>query len=128
MSKIDRIKNMWAAIYAPEKDVVTVVEKYFHPEYDQCINGVIMSRLEYIYHVIKQKKNMIINQIDYIHHIENGEELFAIYYPKGKNAEGLDIEAEVISYFLFRDEQIVKIHGQVRLIKGSFSDADMQNE
>lgn len=122
MSKIDRIKNMGAAIYAPEKDVVTVVEKYFHPEYDQCINGVIMSRLEYIYHVIKQKKNMIINQI------ENAEELFAIYYPKGKNAEGLDIEAEVISYFLFRDEQIVKIHGQVRLIKGSFSDADMQNE
>ena len=48
--------------------------------------------------------------------------------PKGKNSEGSDIEAEVICYFLFQHEQIIKIHGQVRLVKGEFSDIDMQDE
>jgi hypothetical protein len=126
MSKIERVKNIWSAIYDLKKDVVSMIEKYFHPEYEQCINGVIMSRSEYINHVIAQKKNMIINHIEYSYHLENGEELFAIYYPKGKNAEGFDIEAEVISYFSFRNEQVIKIYGQVRLIKGSYSDVDMQ--
>lgn len=128
MSKIDKIKNMWSAIYDPSQDTLSVIEKYFHPEYEQCINGIVMSRPEYINHVIAQKNNIIVTYIDYIHHLENGEELFAIYQPKGKNAEGSDIEAEVISYFLFRNEQVIKIHGQVRLIKGSYSDVDMQNE
>jgi hypothetical protein len=128
MKKIDIIKNTWSAIYDPEKDVDSEIEKYFHPEYEQCINGVIMSRTEYIDHVIAQKKNMNLSGIDYFHHLENEEKLFAIYYPKGKNLEGADIEAEVISYFLFQDEKIIKIHGQVRLIKGKFSDVDMKDE
>lgn len=128
INKIDRIKDMWSAIYNPKKNVASVIEKYFHPEYEQCINGVIMLRPEYIDHVIAQKKKMVISHIDYRHHLENEEELFAICYPKGKNADGADIEAEVISYFVFRDEQVIKIHGQVRLIKGKFSDVDMKNE
>lgn len=128
MSKIDRIKNMWSAIYDPRQNTTSVIDEYFHPEYEQCINGVILSRSEYIHHVIAQKNSMTITHIDYIHHLENGDELFALYRPRGKSAEDSDIEAEVISYFLFRDQQIIKIHGQVRLIKGRYSDVDMQNE
>lgn len=125
MNKLDRIKNIWSAIYDPKQAAASVIEEYFHPAYEQCINGVILSHPEYIHHVLVQKKNMIISHIDYLYHLEKGEELFALYYPKGKNREGADIEAEVISYFLFRHEQIIKIHDQVRLLKGKLSDADM---
>lgn len=117
---------MWAALYDPKTDVELVVQQYFHPAYEQCINGTIMKRSEYVDHVIAQKKNMVINHIEYVHHIEKGEELFALYLPKGKTASGSEIEAEVISYFLFQGDQIIKVHGQVRLIKGSYSDADME--
>ena len=128
MHKIDRIKNMWLAIYDPEQDAAAVVEEYFHPEYEQCINGVRMSRSDYINHVIVQKNNMTITHIDYIHSLEKGDELWSIYQPKGKNAQGSDIETEVIAYFLFQGSQVIKIYGQVRLIKGSYADADMQSE
>jgi hypothetical protein len=128
MSNMDKIKSMWSAVYDPNADVASVIEKYFHPEYEQCINGVMMSRPEYIDHVMAQKQNMVVSHIDYLCHLENGDELFAIYRPKGKSIEGSDIEAEVISYFQFREGQVIKIHGQVRLIKGSYSDVDMQTE
>ncbi len=128
MNYIDRLKNIWSVIYDPKKDVAAVIEEFFHPDYEQSINGVIMSRSEYINHVIAQKKNMVIEHIEYKHHLENGDELFAIYCVKGRDSEGSDIEAEVISYFKFQNKQILKIHGQVRLIKGEYSDVDMESK
>ncbi len=128
MSNIDRLKNIWSLVYDPKKDVKSVIEEYFHPDYEQCINGVIMSRYEYINHVIEQKKGMVVEHIEYKHYLENAQELFAVYYAKGKSAQGADIEAEIISYFLFQGKQILKIHGQVRLIKGEYSDVDMQSK
>ncbi len=127
MNYINRLKIICTALYDPQKDVAAVVEEFFHPEYVQCINGVTMSRSEYINHVVAQRRNIVIEHIEYMHHFEKGEELFAIYYPKGQTYEGLAIKAEVISYFQFQDKQVLKIHGQVRLINGEFSDVDMQN-
>ena len=125
MVYIDLLKDIWNSIYDPTMDTNKIIEKFFHPNYEQCINGVTMNRAEYIQHVIEQKKNMKIESIDYQHVIEKGNELFAIYCSKGKNINNLPIEAEVIAYFHFENHQIFRIHGQVRLIKGDFSDADM---
>ncbi len=57
--------------------------------------------------------------------LEKYNELFAIYYPKGRSVNNFPIEAEVIAYFRFEDQQIIRTHGQVRLIKDDLSDADM---
>lgn len=51
---------------------------------------------------------------------------FAIYYPRGRNINNLPLEAEVIAYFRFENQQIFRIHGQVRLIKGDLADVDMK--
>ena len=119
------LKNIWQSIYDPQLETVKTVEQFFHPDYEQCINGVKMNLNEYIPHVLEQKKNMNIDTIDYKHIIEQGNELFAIYYPKGKNINNLPIEAEVIAYFYFEDKQILKIHGLVRIINGELADVDM---
>lgn len=86
-----------------------------------------MDRDQYIQHVIEQRENMTIDSIDYQHVIEKGNELFALYYPKGKNKNNLPIEAEVIAYFYFSEQKILRIHGQVRLINGDYADVDMTN-
>lgn len=65
------IKNAWDYLYDPQKDVIETVNKFFHQDYEQCINGII------IHHVIEQKKNMTIESIDYKHIMEKGNELFA---------------------------------------------------
>lgn len=127
MNNIDKLKTIWAAVYDPKQDVTEVIQKFFHSNYTQCINGLTMNRDEYIEHVIEQKKNMIVDAIDYKYFMENGEKLFALYYPKGKNSEGNDIKAEVIAYFEFKDTGLFRIHGQVHLLIGNPSDVDMND-
>lgn len=125
MSLIDQLKRVWDDVYDLNKDVVEVIETHFHPDYKQCINGVVMNRDEYIDHVISQKENMIVDKIEYLQAVENGDKLFALYMPKGKKRDGAPIEAEVVSYFRFLNEKILEVHGQVRLLSGKPVDVDM---
>lgn len=127
MTHSELLKEVWNHIYDSKSDVSVVIENFFHPDYEQCINGVVMNRSEYIQHVLAQRETMTVDTIDYKHVLEKGDELFALYYPRGKNKLNLPLEAEVIAYYLFKNKKILKIHGQVRLIKGSFSDVDMNN-
>jgi len=126
MNYTNLMKTIWTALYDSQTSVPEIVEKYFHPEYEQCINGVRMNRQEYIHHVQEQKKNMTVTAMDYKHVLENGNELFALYYPRGKNKDLLPVEAEVLAYFQFEDQQILRIHGQVRLLQGAQADVDMK--
>lgn len=126
MTNIDLLKNIVNSIYDPKLNVVVIVEKLFHQDYEQCINGVHMNRTQYIQHVIAQRKNITVDQIDYQHFLEKGNELFALYYVKGTNLKKLPVEAEVIAYFYFESQKVLEIHGQVRLIKGDLSDVDMK--
>ena len=72
------------SIYNPQLDAAETIEKLYHPNYEQCINGVHMNRIEYIQHVIAQRQNMTIDRFDYQHFLEKGNELFALYSSKGK--------------------------------------------
>lgn len=125
MSYVALLKQIWESVYAPEKDVSTVIHHYFHPDYTQCINGVEINFDEYISHVQEQKQNMTRIKIDYKHIVQDNNEVFALYYPRGTNNEGLLVEAEVIAYFQFQEQKLKRIHGQVRLIEGRLSDIDM---
>lgn len=125
MSNIALLKKIWGAVYDPAQEVSTVITHYFHPNYTQCINGVEMNIDEYISHVIEQKQNINITEIDYKEVVESGKDVFALYYPRGTNTEGLSVEAEVIAYFQFEEHKLKRIHGQVRLIEGCLSDVDM---
>ncbi len=119
------LKTIWARLYQVDTNVDDIVHEYFHPEYEQCINGITMNRSEYIVHVQEQKKNVVIEHIDYKHTIEKGEEVFGLYYPRGKNTAHMPIEAEVVAYFQFKEQLLYRIHGMVRLLRGNLMDVDM---
>ena len=121
------LTNIWDSIYNSNGEIIKIIEKFFHQDYEQCINGVSMNRTQYIHHVLEQRQNITIDTIDYKHVLEKDNELFAIYYPKGRNKNNLSVEAEVIAYFRFENKQIFRVHGQVRLIKGDLADVDMKN-
>lgn len=128
MNNIELLKNVWKSIYNPQTNVSEIIEQFFHEDYEQCINGVVMNRTQYIQHVIEQRNNIAIDSIDYKHIIEKDNELFALYYPKGRNNKNQPLEAEVIAYFCFAKHQILKIHGQVHIIQGNYADVDMKRE
>lgn len=77
----DLLKNVWNSIYDPKKEVIEIIDKFFHQDYEQCINGVIMNRSEYIHHVLEQRQNMKVDAIEYKHVLEKGNELFCYLLP-----------------------------------------------
>lgn len=125
MKMLEQIFHIWKVLYAKDQDPKSVIEEFFHKEYTQVINGVGLNRAEYITHVIEQRKNISTMVFECKMHVTQQDKLFIIYDAKGKNIQGNDIIAEVISYFEFKDQKIFKIHGQVHLVKGSASDVDM---
>lgn len=97
----------------------------FHENYSQCINGVTLNRDEYIQHVIEQRKEVDVHEMNYIHLMEKDNEAFALYSIKASNQKNELIKAEVIAYFHFERNKIINIHGQVHLSSGHLSDIDM---
>lgn len=125
MTNIQLLKKIWGMVYDPKLDTFETIQNYFHSEYEQCINGTKMELSHYILHVIEQKKNILIESIEYTHFLEKEDELFVIYFPKGKDKQNKAIDAEVIAYIEFKDQKIFRIYGHVRLIQGNLSDVDM---
>ena len=68
---------------------------------------------------------MTVEKIEYGQSLENNQQLFAIYYPSGMDVNNQRIEAEVILYAEFSENQIVRMHGQIRLIQGDAKSVDM---
>lgn len=127
MNHLEYIFQIWDKLYDRDQDTKSVIELFFHDDYMQCINGIVMNRKEYIDHVIEQKKNINSMEFKYKNYLSQADELFIIYNAKGKNILDEDIEAEVIAYFQFKDTKVLKIHGQVHLLKGKPSDVDMNH-
>ena len=125
MENIKFIKRVWEDVYNLKLDTKQTIEKYFHPNFEQCINGVVIKRPEYITHVTAQKENFILNSIDYQESLEKKDEIFTAYYIKGKNKENIPIEAEVIIYAKLLASQILKVHGLVILTQGNEKEVDI---
>lgn len=128
MNNLEQIFHIWQVLYAKDQDPKLVIEEFFHEDYTQSINGVILNRVEYIRHVIEQRKNIKTMEFECKIHMSQNDKLFILYDAKGTNTQGDEIIAEVISYFEFKDQKIFKIHGQVHLLKGNPSDVDMSQE
>lgn len=128
MNNLEQIFHIWQVLYAKDQDPKLVIEEFFHEDYTQSISGVILNRVEYIRHVIEQRKNIQTMEFECKIHMSQNDKLFILYDAKGTNTQGDEIIAEVISYFEFKDQKVFKIHGQVHLLKGNPSDVDMSQE
>jgi len=128
MRNLEKIFHVWKILYANNQDLKSIIEEFFHEDYTQSINGVILNRLDYTTHVINQRKNIQKMEFECKIHMSQNDKLFILYDAKGTNTQGDEIIAEVISYFEFKDQKIFKIHGQVHVLKGNPSDVDIIQE
>jgi hypothetical protein len=128
MNNLEQIFHIWKVLYAKDQNPKLVIEEFFHEDYTQSINGVVLSRAEYITHVIDQRKNTQTMEFECKIHMSQNDKLFILYDARGSNIQGDEITAEVISYFEFKDQKVFKIHGQVHLLKGNPSDVDMSQQ
>lgn len=125
MNHIKLIQKMWGSLYDKNLNVRDAFYEYFHENYSQCINGLTLNRDDYIQHVIEQRKEVDVYEINYTHLMEKDNEAFALYSIKASNQKNELIKAEVIAYSLFEKDKIINVHGQVHLSSGDLSDIDM---
>jgi len=128
MNNIDLIFHIWELLYDKNQNPKYVIEKFFHEDYTQSINGVVMNRSEYVNHVIEQRKSIVSMIFECKKYMAELDKLFILYNAQGKNLQGYAISAEIIGYFEFKDKKVSKIHGQVHLSQGNPSDVDMSQE
>ena len=128
MNNLEQVFYIWKVLYAKDQDPKLVIEEFFHENYTQSINGIILNRSEYINHVVEQRNNIQTMDFECKIHMSQHDKLFILYDAKGINTQGDKIIAEVISYFEFKDEKIFAVHGQVHILKGNPSDFDMSQE
>jgi hypothetical protein len=125
MNNLEQILHILKVLYAKDQDPKSIIEEFFHQDYNQSINGVILNRAGYINHVIEQRKNIKTMEFECKVYMSQDDKLFLVYDAKGTNISGDPITAEVISYFEFKDQKVFKIHAQVHLLQGNLSDVDM---
>jgi hypothetical protein len=128
MNNLEQVFHIWKVLYSKNQDPKSVIEEFFHENYTQCINGVILNRSDYITHVVEQRKNIDSMEFECKIHMTEHNKLFILYNAKGTNIQGDEFTAEIIAYFEFKDKKVFKIHGQVHLLKGNLSDVDMSQE
>lgn len=128
MNNLEQIFHIWKVLYAKDHDPKSIIKEFFHEDYTQSINGVVLNRAQYINHVIEQRKNIKTLEFELKVHMSQDDKLFILYDTKGTNISGDELIAEVISYFEFKDKKVFKIHGQVHLVKGNLSDVDMSQD
>ena len=128
MNNLEQVFYIWKVLYAKDQDPKLVIEEFFHENYTQSINGIILNRSEYINHVVEQRNNIQTMDFECKIHMSQHDKLFILYDAKGINTQGDKIIVEVISYFEFKDEKIFAVHGQVHILKGNPSDFDMSQE
>jgi len=116
---------MYNRLYDKYQDARQVVEKFFHEHYVQSVNGLTMSRGEYISHVLEQRNNLSSMKFECQEHLAQDNKIFMIYSANGISTQGEQIEAEVIGFFEFKDKKVIKSCCQVHLIQGKPSDVDM---
>lgn len=126
MSYKQLLQQALCQVYGQDNDTEEMLRQYFDPSYRQCINGEELDFSGFLAHVTTQKQRLANITFDYKHQLEEGDQVFSHYCPRGVNAEGDLVEAEVHALFKFQNKKIIHCHGQVRLLQGRLQDADME--
>jgi hypothetical protein len=79
MNHLEYIFQIWDRLYDKNQDTKSIIESFFHDDYVQCINGVVMHRNEYIDHVIEQKKNIKSMEFKYKNYLLQGNPDFRAF-------------------------------------------------
>ena len=127
MNHQEMLSKLWHELYDPKTNVKLCVEKWFHPEFKETMNGVVRSRDEYISHISKQKLDLVLERIDFKEHMDKDDQFFEIYRVHAHDLHHHPIEAEVIAFFQLKGSQIFSIHGQMHMIKGSLHSVHIKN-
>lgn len=120
-----QLKTIFHSVFQSNEFDQAVIERYFHPDYTQDVNGEALNYSQFIDHIRTLKKTLSNIHIDFRHLVEEGDQVTSVHFASGTKSNGKNIKAKVIAYFRFKDNKIIYCNELTQLIEGETSDKDL---
>ncbi len=98
---------------------------YFHPDYQQLVDGKILNFTDFIAHVGVLKSTLASAQVTFEQILVNGQEWADIHYVDAVKQDGSRLRVKVLAFYIFRDGKISRIEELTHLEQGSAVDQDL---
>ncbi|SCC48347.1 hypothetical protein GA0116948_11097 [Chitinophaga costaii] len=101
------------------------VARFFHPAYQQYVDGHHLDYKGFIAHMIAQRKVVQEMEIFFKTIVQEGNIVFTNHEVFIKKIDGQPIKIQVIAEFLFEEDKVIKCEELTYLMEGSNEDRDI---
>lgn len=125
LDKKNLLKKIFADVFESPDFDFKVIQKHFHPDYTQCVDGKTLHFDQFVEHMKALKASIKEVKVSFEHLIAEDNSVCSIHYPEGVKSNGQRIKAKVIALFKFKDLQLIFCDELTQLIVGEKEDRDL---
>jgi len=102
------------------------LDRYFSPDFRQCVDGVSLSRAEFAQHIRLLRQRLRSGRIEVIEALRDGRRIADRHTVHAWRHDGGEVRAEVLLFGeLAADGRICRVDEVTRLLAGAPGDADL---
>lgn len=103
----------------------TEVGHYFHPEYQQLVDGKCLNFSEFMDHVAVLKKTLKRGKVTFEHVLVQGDHWADIHYVDAIKQDDSHVRVKVLAFYTFKDGKINRVEELTHLESGDQHDHDL---
>ncbi len=119
------IQSIFADIFEKPGFDLALIEKHFHPDYQQWVNGESLDFNGFVDHMKALKSALKTVKITFEHLVEEGDRVCSIHYPQAEKNDGSHMKGKVIAFFKFSGDQLIACDELTHLLEGTDEDRDL---
>jgi len=123
--KKNLLKKIFSDIFEADTFDEKIIRKYFHPKYQQHVNGKILNFDQFVDHMKAIKDTLGSVKIYFERLIEEDDWVCSVHYAEGKKKDGNIVKAKVIAFFKFEQDKIILCDEMTHLLAGNTEDEDI---
>ena len=96
-------------VLSEEMNDQEIIDKYFSLNFSACIDGVELSRNDFLHRVHRMRQEVAVERLDFIEMMEEDSKLFSMHTISGKSLlSEQHFQTHAIAFFIFKDDKIEK--------------------
>lgn len=119
------IQQIFSDIFESSGYKQAEIEKHFHPDYQQHVDGKVLNFESFSAHIKALKDVIVSTKVHFEHILEEGNRVSTIHHIEARKKDGSEVKAYVMAYFEFEGDQLILCKELTRITQGSKEDADL---
>lgn len=125
MSLSQLAQRIFKDMFEKETFDLSLVQKYFHPEYIQHVDGKTINYDQFIQHIQALKAAVKQVKIVFEQLVTEGQTVCSNHYAHVTKADGSQSKTKVIAFLTFKDNQLIRCDELTHLLQGDAEDKDL---